>query len=102
MSGNPYRLREIGEPEREIHQWISVLEKRATSRLCFAEPPSLLTRAELVMPRPHAEDSAQLTALKKAAELLHIAAESMVVSDDDHSFGLLRGGEDAIHTGRSQ
>ena len=79
-----------------------MLEERPASRLCFAKPPPLLACAKLVMSCTHAEDSAQLASLKKASELLHVAAESMIISHHHHSFGRLRRSENAIYTRRCQ
>ncbi len=95
-------FREIGDPEREINERITVLEECSSTCLGTPESPPGAGCRELILPRPHTDEAPQLTALQKAIELLYITAEAMVVADDDFSSGLLSRSENALDTTRRQ
>ncbi|HEV8260031.1 MAG TPA: hypothetical protein VGQ19_04645, partial [Burkholderiales bacterium] len=58
--------------------------------------------AELVLTGAHADDPSQLSSLKKAIQLLHVAAKTVVVADHNHSLRFLGRRENAVHTRSSE
>src|SRR5689334_3729897 len=76
-------FREIRDPQREIDERVAVLEKRSATSFGTPESPSSATTGELILPSPHADQSAKLSTLKETIELLHIAAETVIVAHDD-------------------
>ena len=70
----------------------------AGARLSLSEPPALLSRLELVLTGAHADDSSQLSALKKSIELLHVASKAVVVADHYHPVRLFCRSQYSLHS----
>jgi hypothetical protein len=96
VRANANRLRKIGHPQSKIDEWITVLEESSAARFRSSETPAGAAARELVLTRPHSDQPTELATLKKAIELLDIAAESMVVADDHLPSRRFCGGEDAL------
>src|SRR5512140_604615 len=102
VRGNAHRLGKIRQPQGEIHQRISIFQKRSAAGLRLAAAPSLLRRSKLVLAGAHSHHASELTTFKKTPELLHIAAKPVVVSDDNFPVSGFSSGENSIHTTRCQ
>ena len=83
VRGDANRVREIGDPKREIHERKSVLEERPSARFGPSEAPTSAAGSELVLSGAYAKEPSELTALQEAIKLLHVAAEAMVVANYD-------------------
>src|SRR5256885_1147634 len=79
-----------------------MLEKGAAP--CFGTPesPPGAASSELILARPHPDQSTQLPALKEAVELLHVAAEAVIVSHDNLTPRLLGCSENPFDATRRQ
>ena len=95
-------LREIGEPEGEIEQRITILEKGSATRFRLAVSPSLLRGAKLILPCAHTRHASELTTFEKTTQLLNIAPEAVVIAHYNFPIRGDGGGEDAIHSAGSE
>ncbi len=102
VSGDALWFRKIGKPESEIEKRIAVLKERAPARFSLPLTPALLSRPELVLSGAHADHVAKLATLKKASELLDVAAEPVIVADNNLAIGRFRGVEYAVDAARCE
>ncbi len=98
---DPHRIGKIGKPEGKVEQRISVLKESSAASFGLVVAPSLY-RPELVLPRSHAQNAAELGPVQKSRELLYVAAEAMVVSDDHFSVGRSGRCKNPFHSARCQ
>src|ERR1700674_4707444 len=90
----------IGQPQREIHQRVSMLEERPTARLRASEAPARSRARKLILTGSHAHHATELASLQKAIQLLDIGAESMFVSNDDLPARLFGGCQNPLDAAR--
>src|SRR5947208_6956161 len=96
------RLGKIGEPQCEVEQRITMLEKSSATCFGLSESPSLLRILELILSGSHAHDLSELATLQKSAKLLNIGAETMIVANDHHSSGFFGSGKYSLHAVRCE
>src|SRR5580658_3554127 len=87
LRGDALRLREVGEPEREVQQEQAVLEEDTASRLRAPGAPPLRGAARMVRAGPDADYPPQLSTVEEAVERLHVAPKPVVVGHDDFPIG---------------
>ena len=100
VRGDANRITEIRQPEREIEQRHTEIEKRPAARFGAAKSPALGRPLQTVLAGANARDLTQLAAADEAIEALHVGPEAVIVRDEHHLPGTLRRREDALDAAR--